>query len=137
MTAIEVAALIALALALAAVVDARRSRRRARAAVDAHEAEAAQAAEAAAVPPADEAFRDLVEAVHEAVLVHGAQIVLVNARFATMLGMEPAAAVGRSLAELVASDYTALVGDNVRRRLAGEPAAAERPSSALFRAGRR
>jgi diguanylate cyclase (GGDEF)-like protein/PAS domain S-box-containing protein len=68
-------------------------------------------------------FHELVEAVHEAVLVHGDAIVLANARFAALLGAAPDSIVGRQLAELVTPDYAELVRDNVRRRLAGEPAA--------------
>ena len=123
MTAIDVAALAALALAGAAALDAWRSRRRAHAAVAAGEAEVTRAAEAAAAPPADESFRELIEAVHEAVLVHGERIVLVNPRFAALLGLEPAAIVGRALAELVAPDYADLVAENLKRRLDGAPAA--------------
>ena len=123
MTAIDVAALLALALAGAAALDAWRSRKRARAADTARETEVLLAQVAAAAPPADESFRDLVGSIHEAVLVHAERIVLVNSRFAALLGVAADAAVGRPLAELVAPDYADLVADNVRRRLAGEPAA--------------
>ena len=74
---------------------------------------------------AETPFHELAEAVHEALLIHGERIVLANARFAALLGTTPESLVGRHLADFVAPDYTQLVTDNVRRRLAGE-AAAER-----------
>ena len=88
------------------------------------DARAAAAVRSRPVPAPPEApFNELTEAVHEAVLIHGERIVLANARFAALLGKRPEDIVGRHLAELVVSDYSQLVGDNVRRRLAGEPAA--------------
>jgi diguanylate cyclase (GGDEF)-like protein/PAS domain S-box-containing protein len=125
LSAIEVAALIALALAVMAAADAWRSRRRVRTAEGALEAEVERAAVPKIVAPSDGSFHLLVDAVHEPVLVHGERILLVNARFAGLLGKTAEEVVGHHLAELVATDYAELVGDNIRRRLAGE-AAAER-----------
>ncbi len=120
---IEVAALVALALAVAAAVDAWRSRRRVQDAEEALDAERERAAVPKAAAPTDASFHLLVDAVHEPVLVHGERILLANARFASLLGLTPEQLVGRHLAELVAPDYQELVGDNIRRRLAGDPAA--------------
>ena len=115
------ALVVLLALAAVALGAWRRSR-----AAEAALAAALAAAEetAAAEPPAtDGAFHELVEAVHEAVLVHGSRIVLVNSRFARLLGVPPQELIGRQLAELVTPDYTELVAENLRRRLAAQPAA--------------
>jgi diguanylate cyclase (GGDEF)-like protein/PAS domain S-box-containing protein len=125
LTVIEAVALAALLAAGMAAIAAVRSRRHA-SQVEGELAEArAAAVRARALPatPAEAPFHELTEAVHEAVLVHGERILLANARFAALLGKAPADIVGRHLAELVAPDYAELVGDNVRRRLAGQPAA--------------
>jgi PAS domain S-box-containing protein len=66
----------------------------------------------------------LGDRVHEAVLIHGASgIVYVNRQFAALLGAEPADLLARKLEDLVPPDYAELVADNIRRRLAQEPAA--------------
>jgi diguanylate cyclase (GGDEF)-like protein/PAS domain S-box-containing protein len=67
-------------------------------------------------------LRALVATVHEPVLVHRERIEAANPAFCALLGLEPEAVVGRTLAELVAPDYAGLVESNVRRRLAGEEA---------------
>jgi diguanylate cyclase (GGDEF)-like protein/PAS domain S-box-containing protein len=123
LTAIEVAALIALALAGAAAFDAWRSRRRVSVAEEALETEVQRAQVPRAAPPTEGSFHVLIDAVHEAVLIHGERILLVNPRFAQIFGKPPEELVGHHLSELVAADYADLVADNVRRRLAGEPAA--------------
>lgn len=71
----------------------------------------------------EELFQRLVETVHDAVLVHRENIVFANARFLDMLGVSASEVVGRPLAEFAAPEYVELVANNLRRRLAGEPAA--------------
>jgi diguanylate cyclase (GGDEF)-like protein/PAS domain S-box-containing protein len=71
----------------------------------------------------EQLFQRLVETVHDAVLVHRKQILFANSRFLSMLGMNSADVVGRSLTEFVAPEYVELVDSNLRRRLAGDPAA--------------
>jgi diguanylate cyclase (GGDEF)-like protein/PAS domain S-box-containing protein len=71
----------------------------------------------------EQLFQRLVETVHDAVLVHRNSILFANARFLSMLGMDAAQVIGRPLADFVAPEYAELVENNLRRRLAGEPAA--------------
>jgi len=71
----------------------------------------------------EQLFQRLVETVHDAVLVHRDEIVFANARFLEMLGMSAAEVVGKPLSQFVAPEYVDLVHNNLRRRLAGEPAA--------------
>jgi diguanylate cyclase (GGDEF)-like protein/PAS domain S-box-containing protein len=68
-------------------------------------------------------FQKLVEAVHEAVLIHRDSIVYANNRFAALTGLSSRELIGRRLPDLVPDDYKELVRENIRRRLAGEPAA--------------
>jgi diguanylate cyclase (GGDEF)-like protein/PAS domain S-box-containing protein len=89
--------------------------------------------------PRSAPFDALGDRVHEAVLIHTRTIRYANPQFASLLDSQPERLVGRQLAELVRPEYAALVADNLRRRLAGEPAA-ERyeaelaaPSGALLR----
>ena len=70
-------------------------------------------------------FADLGERIHEAVLVHREVILYANRQFASLVGVDRVELIGRRLADLVPPEYAELVGDNIRRRLAGE-AAAER-----------
>ncbi len=67
-------------------------------------------------------FHRLVEAIHEAVVLHRETILYANSRFAALTGLQPRELVGRSLHELVPDDYAELVRDTVRRRIAGESA---------------
>jgi diguanylate cyclase (GGDEF)-like protein/PAS domain S-box-containing protein len=71
----------------------------------------------------DQLFQRLVETMHEAVLVHRDRILFANARFLSLLNLRADEVVGRPLAEFVAPEYAELVASNLRRRLAGEPAA--------------
>ena len=68
-------------------------------------------------------FQRLVEAVHDAVLVHREHIVFANARFLALLNLSAADVVGRPLTAFVAPEYAELVANNLKRRLRGEPAA--------------
>ncbi|MDE2449375.1 MAG: diguanylate cyclase, partial [Gammaproteobacteria bacterium] len=68
-------------------------------------------------------FAELGERIHEAVLVHREVILYANRQFAALVGADRADLAGRRLADLVAPEYAELVHENVRRRLAGEPAA--------------
>jgi diguanylate cyclase (GGDEF)-like protein/PAS domain S-box-containing protein len=61
--------------------------------------------------------------VHEAVLIHARTILYANPQWAALLGCKTEELIGKQLQELVPPEYTELVGDNLRRRLAGEPAA--------------
>jgi diguanylate cyclase (GGDEF)-like protein/PAS domain S-box-containing protein len=68
-------------------------------------------------------FAELGDRIHEAVLVHREVIVYANRQFASFVGVDRVELVGRRLADLVPPEYSELVSDNIRRRLAGEPAA--------------
>jgi diguanylate cyclase (GGDEF)-like protein/PAS domain S-box-containing protein len=68
-------------------------------------------------------FADLGDRIHEAVLVHGEVILYANRQFASFVGVDRLELVGRRLADLVPPEYADLVGENIARRLAGEPAA--------------
>ncbi len=68
-------------------------------------------------------FAELGDRIHEAVLVHRDTILHANRQFATLMGVERSALVGRRLGDLVPPEYTELVNENIARRLAGEPAA--------------
>ncbi len=70
-------------------------------------------------------FADLGERIHEAVLVHRDVILYANRQFASFVGTDRIALVGRKLSDLVPPEYADLVNDNISRRLAGE-AVAER-----------
>jgi PAS domain S-box-containing protein len=67
----------------------------------------------------------LGDRVHEAVMIHAEKIRYANPQFAQLLGSSVEALLGRRLEDLVPPEYAELVGDNLRRRLAGE-ATAER-----------
>ena len=68
-------------------------------------------------------FQRLVETVHDAVLVHRDGILFANSRFLTLLGAAAESVIGKPLSNFVAPEYAELVEQNLRRRLAGEPAA--------------
>ena len=120
----EVVALAAVVAALVAVVAAVRAHGRAREAFDERDEALAGAARPRAPAATDGPFHELLGVVHEAVLIHGERIVLANDRFAALFGRAGPDLIGHHLAELVTSDYADLVADNVRRHLAGDPAAA-------------
>ncbi|HEX4023813.1 MAG TPA: EAL domain-containing protein [Steroidobacteraceae bacterium] len=84
-------------------------------------ARAADAAER--IPPAGAPIGSLGDRVHEAVLIHTQSIRYANPQFAALLGCRVEELTGKRLQEVVPPEYAELVGDNVRRRLAGEPAA--------------
>jgi len=65
----------------------------------------------------------LGDRVHEAVLIQGETIRYANPQFANLLGVSAQELLGQRLEDLVPPDHKELVGDNMRRRLAGEPAA--------------
>jgi len=71
----------------------------------------------------EQLFQRLVETVHDAVLVHRKSILFANTRFLAILGTTADKVIGRPLADFVAPEYIELVDQNLRRRLAGEPAA--------------
>jgi diguanylate cyclase (GGDEF)-like protein/PAS domain S-box-containing protein len=68
-------------------------------------------------------FAELGERIHEAVLVHREVILYANRQFAALVGVDRADLAGRRLGDLVAPEYAELVQENIRRRMAGEPAA--------------
>src|SRR5579875_1817713 len=68
-------------------------------------------------------FAELGDRIHEAVLVHRDTILHANRQFASLMGVERAALIGRKLGDLVSPAYTELVNENIAHRLAGEPAA--------------
>ncbi|HEY6454589.1 MAG TPA: EAL domain-containing protein [Steroidobacteraceae bacterium] len=68
-------------------------------------------------------FAELGDRIHEAVLIHRDTILHANRQFASLMGMERDALIGRRLGDLVPPGYTELVNENIAHRLAGEPAA--------------
>ena len=75
------------------------------------------------VAQAPRLFADLGERIHEAVLVHSEVILYANRQFASFVGVDRVELIGRRLGDLVPPEYSELVSENVRRRLAGESAA--------------
>jgi len=75
------------------------------------------------VAQAPRLFADLGERIHEAVLVHGEVILYANRQFASFVGVDRVELIGRRLGDLVPPEYSDLVTENIRRRLAGESAA--------------
>jgi diguanylate cyclase (GGDEF)-like protein/PAS domain S-box-containing protein len=64
-------------------------------------------------------FTELGERIHEAVLVHRDVILYANSQFASFVGAERVDLIDRTLADLVAPEYSELVAENLRRRLTG------------------
>ncbi|HXY98246.1 MAG TPA: EAL domain-containing protein [Steroidobacteraceae bacterium] len=75
------------------------------------------------VAQAPRLFADLGERIHEAVLVHSEVILYANRQFASFVGVDRVELIGRRLGDLVPPEYSELVTENIRRRLAGESAA--------------
>jgi len=74
-------------------------------------------------PGISKLFTELGERIHEAVLVHRDVILHANRQFASLVGVDSTELIGRKLADLVPPEYAELVSENIRRRLAAEPAA--------------
>jgi diguanylate cyclase (GGDEF)-like protein/PAS domain S-box-containing protein len=68
-------------------------------------------------------FGELADRIHEAVLVHRDVILHANKQFASFVGADRVDLIGRKLGDLVPPEYSELVTENMRRRLAGEVAA--------------
>jgi len=68
-------------------------------------------------------FADLGDRIHEAVLVHGDVILYANRQFASFVGVDRIDLVGRRLWDLVPPEYSELVNENIRKRLAGQESA--------------
>src|SRR3569833_534747 len=68
-------------------------------------------------------FADLGDRIHEAVLVHREVILYANRQFASFVGVDRGELVGRRPADLVPPEYSELVNENIRRRLAGDETA--------------
>jgi len=81
------------------------------------------AAERAPSPSMPKLFSELADRIHEAVLVHRETIVHANKQFAALVGADRVDLIGRRLADLVPPEYSELVSEHMRRRLAGENAA--------------
>ena len=75
------------------------------------------------VLPSSAPIGALGDRVHEAVLIHGRSIRYANKQFASLVGCPAEQLLGRKLADLVPPEYSELVKENIRRRLAGESAA--------------
>jgi len=75
------------------------------------------------VAQAPRLFADLGERIHEAVLLHREVILYANRQFASFVGVDRVELIGRRLGDLVPPEYSELVTENIRRRLAGESAA--------------
>jgi diguanylate cyclase (GGDEF)-like protein/PAS domain S-box-containing protein len=71
----------------------------------------------------EQLFERLVETVHHAVLVHRKEIMFANSRFLALLGLAATDVIGKPLSEFVGPEYVELVDNNLRRRMAGQPAA--------------
>jgi diguanylate cyclase (GGDEF)-like protein/PAS domain S-box-containing protein len=69
-------------------------------------------------------FQRLVDTAHDAVLVHREHILCANSRCLALLGASAENVIGKALSAFVAPEYADRVGENLRRRLAGESAAA-------------
>ena len=78
---------------------------------------------AASATAASAPIGSLGDRVHEAVLIHGKAILYANPQFANLMGCSVQELIGRRLEDLVPPDVRELVADNMRRRLAAEPAA--------------
>ncbi len=74
-------------------------------------------------PPMPKLFAELGDRIHEAVLIHRDTILYSNRQFASLVGVDRIELAGRKLADLVPPEYSELVSDNIRRRLAGETVA--------------
>ena len=68
-------------------------------------------------------FTELGERIHEAVLVHRDVILYANSQFASFVGVDRVDLIDRKLSDMVAPEYAELVGENLRRRLAGSHSA--------------
>jgi diguanylate cyclase (GGDEF)-like protein/PAS domain S-box-containing protein len=74
-------------------------------------------------PSSPKLFGELADRIHEAVLVHRDVILHANKQFASLLGADRVDLIGRRFGDLVPPEYSELVTDNMRRRLAGENSA--------------
>ena len=70
----------------------------------------------------EQLFHRLVETVRDAVLINRENILFANSRCLSILGATAEDVVGKPLTEFVTPEYAELVEQNLRRRLAGEPA---------------
>ncbi len=64
--------------------------------------------------------REMLAAMREAAILYGERIEAVNEAFVSMVGIESADLVGRSLADLVSKEYSELAGLAVQRALVGQ-----------------
>jgi diguanylate cyclase (GGDEF)-like protein/PAS domain S-box-containing protein len=68
-------------------------------------------------------FAELADRTHEIVLIHREAILFANQQFASLVGIGREELIGRSLADLVAPEFTDLVNDVLQKGLAGTPTA--------------
>ena len=86
-------------------------------------ARAAQLGERPPVASSPKLFTELADRTHEIVIVHRKVILFANQQFASLVGIERDKLLGRGLEDLVAPEFTDLVVDVLRKRLADEPSA--------------
>ena len=84
-------------------------------------ARAAQLGERPASSP--KLFTELADRTHEIVIVHRKVILFANQQFASLVGIERDKLLGRGLEDLVTPEFSELVADVLRKRLADEPSA--------------
>jgi diguanylate cyclase (GGDEF)-like protein/PAS domain S-box-containing protein len=68
-------------------------------------------------------FAELADRTHETVIIHRKVILFANQQFASLVGIEREKLLGRGLEDLVTPEFTDLVADVLRKRLADEPSA--------------
>lgn len=74
-------------------------------------------------PTSPRLFTELADRTHEIVIVHRKVILFANQQFASLVGIEREKLLGRGLDDLVTPEFTDLVDDVLRKRLADEPSA--------------
>jgi diguanylate cyclase (GGDEF)-like protein/PAS domain S-box-containing protein len=68
-------------------------------------------------------FTELADRTHEIVIIHRKVILFANQQFASLVGIEREKLLGRGLEDLVTPEFTDLVADVLRKRLADEASA--------------
>ena len=68
-------------------------------------------------------FFDLADRIHQVVLIHREHILFANQKFASLVGLDRGALLGRTLDELVAPEFSELVAENLTKRRGEQPAA--------------
>ena len=68
-------------------------------------------------------FFELADRIHQVVLIHREHILFANQKFASLVGLDRGALLGRTLDELVAPEFSDLVAENLTKRRGEQPAA--------------